>query len=236
MSQTVLITGSNRGVGLALVEEHIERGDTVLATCRVPEKAEALNALAAEHDSALHVLPLDVNDEASVLAACKLAATLVPMVDLLINNAAVGPMDTESALETLEIKRFLHTFETNCLGPVRVTRGLLPLLKKSEVARVANISSGAGHITAKTDHGMYAYGTSKAALNFLTRTLAAELEPMGITVIAVSPGWVKTDMGGPEATLAPSESATGIAGTIDGVRLDVTGQWFDYDGTKCETW
>jgi len=236
MSQTVLITGSNRGIGLALVKEYVKRGDTVLATCRVPAKAEALNALAAEHDAVLHVLQLDVNDEASVRAACVAAAAVAPAVDLLLNNAGVGGMDTESALETLELERFHDTFRTNSLGPIRVTRGLLPLLKKSAAARVVNISSGAGHITGKTDHRMYAYGASKAALNFLTRALAAELEPMGIVVIAMCPGWVKTDMGGPGATLDPAESAAGIARTADGVTLDATGQWFSYDGTRRETW
>ena len=236
MAQTVLITGANRGIGLALVQEYVTRGDTVLATCRAPEKAEALHGLAAEHDTLLHVLQLDVTDETSVRAACEGAAAVAPAVDLLLNNAGVGGMDTGSALETLELERFHDTFETNSLGPIRVTRGMLPLLKQGAAARVVNISSGAGHITGKTDHRMYAYGASKAALNFLTRALAAELKSLGIAVIAMSPGWVKTDMGGPEATLDPAESAAGIARTADRVTLEATGQWFSYDGTRRQTW
>jgi NAD(P)-dependent dehydrogenase (short-subunit alcohol dehydrogenase family) len=236
MAQTVLITGANRGIGLALVREYVARGDTVLATCRAPQKAEALRGLAAEHGTLLHVLQLDVTDESSVRAACKAAAAVAPAVDLLINNAGVGGMDSESALETLELGRFHDTFETNSLGPIRVTRGMLELLKRCAAARVVNISSGAGHITGKTDHRMYAYGASKAALNFLTRALAAELKPLSIAVIAMSPGWVKTDMGGPQATLDPAESAAGIARTADGVTLEATGQWFSYDGTRRQTW
>jgi NAD(P)-dependent dehydrogenase (short-subunit alcohol dehydrogenase family) len=236
MAKTVLITGSNRGIGLALVREYVTRGDTVLATCRSPEKAEALRELAAKQDAKLHVLQLDVTDESSVRAACKAAAAVAPAVDVLINNAGVGGRDTESALASLELERFHDTFETNSLGPIRVTRGVLPLLKRSAGARVVNISSGAGHITGKQDHRMYAYGASKAALNFLTRALAAELKPLGITVITMSPGWVKTDMGGPEAKIEPAESAAGIARTVDGVTLEEAGQWFSYDGTRRETW
>ena len=130
----------------------------------------------------------------------------------------------------------VRIYRTNVLGAIRVTRAMLPLVRKSASPKVVNISSGAGRIGGRDEPGMLAYGTSKAALNFATASIAAELKPGGITVVAMSPGWVKTDMGGPDAKIAPAESAAGIAAVIDGLTLGDAGKWYSHDGSRYKGW
>ncbi len=236
MAQTVLITGSNRGIGLALVKEYLTRGDVVLATCRNPDAADVLKALTLEHESRLHVIALDIDSDASCAAAATAAAAVADRVDVLINNAAVGGIDGERGVETIDLDAALEIVRTNTYGPLRVTRAMLPLLRKGVNVRIVNISSGAGQIGGREEPGMMAYGASKAALNFVTTSVAAELKGEGITVIPMCPGWVKTDMGGPEATVEPADSAVGIAAVIEKLTLDDAGVWYGYDGAQREGW
>jgi NAD(P)-dependent dehydrogenase (short-subunit alcohol dehydrogenase family) len=236
MSEVVLTTGSNRGIGLALAEWYCRNGATVLATCRRPEKAEALQALAAESADGLHVLPMDVTDDVSVAECAREAARRVDRLDLLLNNAGVGAHESGYSLTTFDFRQMTHVYQVNALGPMRVTRALLDLLKRGQNPRVVNVSSGAGRITTKSGHAMMGYGASKAALNYLTRSVADELEPDGVCVVAMSPGWVRTEMGGENADLSPAESAAGIARTVARLRLRDTGQWFNHRGHQSEAW
>ena len=236
MGQRVLITGSNRGIGLALARHYLRRGDTVLAGCRRPRAAKHLAALRKQHPDACHVLRLDVNDDESVAGAAERAADRLDGLDVLINNAAVGSVGDEHRLAGLDLAASLGTFRTNVLGPLRVARAFLPLLKRGCHPRVVNISSGAGRIAGRTGVGLYIYGASKAALNFVTRSLAFELKADGVCVIAMSPGWVRTDMGGPNARIAPATSARGIVKTTDGLTLRHTACWLTYEGSRHKTW
>jgi len=236
MAHSVAITGANRGIGLALARRYLDAGWTVLATCRRPREATNLIELHARCPDRLHVLSLDVNDEGSVAAAARATGEIVDGIDVLINNAAVGSHETAYSLETLDFHRTLAVFRTNSLGPLGVMRAFRPLLRKGESPRVINISSGAGRISSKQDHEMYDYGASKAALNFLTRAAADELRDDGITVVAFSPGWVRTDMGGGGAPLSPEESAEGIFRTVKGLGLDDTSEWFNQEGWRSKSW
>jgi NAD(P)-dependent dehydrogenase (short-subunit alcohol dehydrogenase family) len=236
MANTVLITGANRGIGLALAKEYLRRGDVVLAACRRPDRAAALDDLQAAHPGALHVIALDIDSDASCAAAGEAAAKAGGRIDVLINNAAVGSGDGERSIASADLEAVLGVLRTNVLGALRVTRAMLNLVRKGENPRIVNISSGAGRITGRDEPGMLGYGSSKAALNFATVSLAAELKPEGIVVIPMSPGWVKTDMGGPEARIEPAESAAGIAAVIDKLTLDDTGLWYSYDGTRAQAW
>lgn len=228
---TVLITGSNRGIGLALVREFLNQGDRVIATARHPDKAPRLQEMAAEHPEELLIAPMDVADQASVE---KVRATVEEKwgeLNLLVNNAGILPERGDESLAELDLKDLETAFGINVVGTVRVCQNFLPLLRKGGESRsIVNISSGAGSITDKTDSRYYCYSASKAALNQFSRALAAELKPEGIVVAAVTPGWVKTDMGGENAELAPEQSAASLVKTIKKLTLRQTGQFLDRHG------
>lgn len=224
MGQTILITGANRGIGLALTSELLEMGHRVLATARQPAGATGLKTLWERHPEALVIREMDVISEASIIEAIAGA----PPLDVLVNNAAVFPEEGDESIFAMNLEHFREAFETNVLGVVRVTRILFPLLQQGANPRIINISSGAGSVADKEDHFYYAYSASKAALNMVTRALAAELR--GICVVAMTPGWVRTEMGGPNAPLAPDESARAIAKTITSLTMEKTSHFIDRNG------
>jgi len=232
MAQAILITGASRGIGLALTAELLNAGHRVLAAARDPAGASDLEKLRAAHGAALEVIGMDVTSQDSVTAAAARVATLAPGLDILVNNAAVFPEEGDESIFDMKLEHFREAFETNVLGVVRVTRAFVPLLEKGTSPRIVNISSGAGSVTAKTDYGYYAYAASKAALNMLTRGLAAEFRPRGICVVAMTPGWVKTEMGGPNAPLRPEESARAIARTITTLTMDKSSLFIERTGSE----
>ena len=226
----VLITGSNRGIGLALASVYARRGDTVFACCRAPDKAEQLQALAGHHS--VEVVALDVRDDRAVAA---LASTLASTpVDTLINNAGVsgGPAARQTAT-SMDFAAWADAFDVNAMGPVRVMQALLPALARSKSPKVMSITSQLGAISLDLAFSL-AYCASKAALNKFMRLAALELKPEGIAVGLIHPGWVRTDMGGPGAQVSPEESAAGIASVIDGLSLDNTGGFWKWDGSRHE--
>jgi NAD(P)-dependent dehydrogenase (short-subunit alcohol dehydrogenase family) len=234
MAQTILITGANRGIGLALTAALLTSGHRVLAATRNPAKAPALDALRKHHAPLLDIVELDVTSDSSAKAAATKATEIAPALDILVNNAAVFPEEGSESIFDMKLDHFREAFETNVLGVIRVTRAFIPLLEKSSLPRIVNISSGAASIAAKDNHSYYAYAASKAALNMLTRGLAAEFRPKGICVVAMTPGWVKTEMGGPNAPLTPEESARAISRTITTLTLEKTSQFIDRTGAPVE--
>ena len=224
----IVITGSNRGIGLALANLYAKRGDTVFACCRTPGKAKELQALATSHS--VRVVALDVADDRSVAALAK----TVTAVDTLINNAGVsgGPPEQQTAA-SMNFSAWADTFNVNALGPVRVMQALLPALKRSANAKVMSVTSQLGAISLDMAFAL-GYSASKAALNKFMRLAAIELKPEGIAVGLIHPGWVRTDMGGPGAHVAPAESAAGIANVIDQLSLQTTGGFWKWNGTRHE--
>lgn len=221
----ILISGANRGIGLEFVRQWLQRGDVrVFATARRPQQAEALNALAGAR---LTVLPMDVGDPASVSAAVAEVTAAVDSLDLLVNNAAIKPPDAEQRLATLDADSMLQTLRVNVLGALLLARECAPLLRKGRRPRLVNISSGMGSLTRKQSGGQYAYCSSKAALNMLTRGLAADLGPSGVIVCSLHPGWVRTDMGGPQAALSTAESVRALLRVIDSLNAADNGGYLD---------
>lgn len=217
---TVLITGANRGIGLALAKEFKSRGYDVIGTARTPSDANDLKATGAV------VMQLDVTDAKSVSALAE--AMKDRKVDILINNAGISVENPSVA--KLDIDVVEKTLTVNAIGPMRVTQALLPSLKKGSRKVIVGISSSLGSIAANTNGGYYGYRESKAALNMFMRSLAAELKGDGFVCIAMDPGWVRTDMGGPQALLSPGESASGIVKVIESLKPRDTGSFSSYEG------
>jgi NAD(P)-dependent dehydrogenase (short-subunit alcohol dehydrogenase family) len=232
----VVVTGANRGLGLELTRQLLAAGDEVVATARDPKQADELNKLVSTSNGRGTVVRLDVGDPDEVGAAALHIGERFDAVDLLVNNAGVwlapGQHERLSAgpLAELRSEPVLEVLRINAVGPILVTQGLAPLLAAAGRATVVNLSSGLGSLAGANSRGNVAYGMSKAALNMLTRHLAAELAAQGTTVVSVSPGWVATDMGGPAAPLEPPESVRGILNVLDGLTPAQSGSFLDHTG------
>jgi NAD(P)-dependent dehydrogenase (short-subunit alcohol dehydrogenase family) len=219
---TYVVTGASRGLGREFAHQLLARGDTVIGTARRPEAAWGLRDLGAE------VEELDVADDGSVAAfAQRLAGR---PVDVLINNA--GAQNRLGALESLDFSSLAETFQVNALGPVRVTRALLENLRAGRRRHIAHITSRMGSFGEFDVGNMYGYRASKAALNMFHRCIAEELGPQGFVCVLLHPGWVRTDMGGHEATLSPAESVTGMLRVIDGLSRRDNGAFVDHTGAE----
>ena len=221
-ARTVLITGANRGIGLELARQYSAAGWRVIGTARKPEAAQDLAALGVE------VVQLDVTDPSSTE---RLSQELGERpVDLLINNAGILPM--MSTLGEIDMDDYERAMDVNVLGPVRVTRTALPNLRFGQLKKIVNITSNLGSIAGNTSGGFYGYRESKAALNMFTRSLAAELGPEGFTCIVLHPGWVRTDMGGPNAPTTVQESVQGIRRVIEGLSRADNGTFRSFEGQQ----
>ena len=225
----VLVTGANRGLGLEFVRQLLARGDRVLATCRAPGRAIELTRMAGEHPGRLTVLPLEVASTRSIAELAREVETLDRHIDLLINNAGVLP--SGERFGALDAKALADTFATNVQGPLLLTQALADRLVDG--AKVIAIGSGLGSIARADAFGTPSYAISKAALNMAMRQLGHALAPRGIAVIALSPGWVRTDMGGAGANLDPGDSIAMMLAVIDRLRFDADsiGAFLAHDGT-----
>ncbi|MDA0578564.1 MAG: SDR family oxidoreductase [Verrucomicrobia bacterium] len=226
------ITGANRGLGLALVAQLLSRGDRVIAGCRQPDRADALQKLARAHQQALSIVAIDVDDETCIRSARQTVASLVDAIDILVNNAAILRGDT--AL-TMTSEAMLESYRTNTVGPVLVIRHFLDLVRLGTQPVIINISSAAGSLTPyPSTPYLCSYGCTKSALNLATRCIAHELAAERIPVAAVYPGWVRTDMGGKDAPLSPEDSATSvITNVIDRLTMERTGEFLTWTGETC---
>lgn len=227
-AMNIVITGANRGIGLELVRQYLARGDSIHAAVRTPERSNELTALAESSGGRLRISACDVALETSVRA---FAAGVTAPVDLLINNAGVRSRERADGVEELDLADATRTFEVNALGPLRVTGALLPMLRRSRGAKIANIGSGLGSID-NSSGGAYGYRMSKAALNMASRSLAQDLREEGIVTVVLSPGWVRTDMGGSDAPTPVTESAAGLIGVIDRLTPKDNGGFFDFRGER----
>ena len=229
---TVLVTGANRGLGLEFVRQYLNAGWRVLATCRAPASATSLAALTHAN---LTILPLDVSDFDAV---DQLADALVDQpIDLLLNNAGVfGPKpqaekDFRQSLGQIDFPLWADILRVNTQAPVKLAESLLPNLLAGSQKKLVTISSTEGSI-ADAQAGLYAYRTSKAAVNMAMALLAGDLKPRGIAVLSLNPGWVKTDMGGPQAVLEQEFSIAAMRQVIDQLSMDQSGQFLNYDGSS----
>ena len=219
-SRTVLVTGATRGIGLELVKQLIARGDRVIGTARSEAKAGALRDLRAR------VVELDAASATSIAGLGERLGG--EAIDVLINNAGVSSSSkTLSVLDAAELQGVMFV---NAIAPMLVTKAVIANLRSGKGKLVCQITSQLGSIANNTGGSSYGYRASKAALNQMNRSLAAELGGEGFVCVAVHPGWVRTDMGGPNATLSVEDSARQILGTLDRATPTDNGGFFNYDG------
>ena len=224
----VLITGANRGIGLELVKQYASQDDVhVFAACRNPQAAEALQAVANAHSGRVTVLKLEVTDQQQIEESAEAIRAQVGGLDILINNAAINPRDGVQDFPNMTAETFLEVLHINSVAPLMIAQVYADLLQQ---AKVVNVSSERGSMQGRTDGREHAYCASKAALNMVTRGLAVNLQPMGAVVITIHPGWVVTDMGGPNARLQPDESVGAMVELIDGLSAENNGLYYQWDG------
>lgn len=219
--RTVLITGASRGLGQELAVHYATAGWRVIACSRSDSTTDANDGIERRI--------LDVDDARSIAALAEILGERP--IDVVINNAGIRG-DT-GGLATIGSEDFLKVMRVNAVAPLLIVRALLPNLVAAHNPIVANISSRAGSLAEGTlddDEGDYAYRCSKAALNMATVKLAQDLRPHGITVLSLHPGWVRTEMGGPRASLPVTESAAGLKAIIDKTGLAESGSFRAFDG------
>lgn len=222
---TVLITGANRGIGLALSRQYLENGDRVYACCRNPESASDLNTLASQHIDNLSVHQMDVANADSITSCA--SSLKGEAIDILINNAGVLGGDHQ-AFNDANLEDWLMTMQINTIGPFRVAEAFQAHLKSADNPKMMTISS---QVAASTfSMPVYSYSSSKAAVNKVMQILAVEWQQAQIVVGLIHPGWVKTDMGGTEAQITTQESATGIRQVIAKITMADTGKFFKWNG------
>lgn len=224
--ETVLITGANRGIGLALSRRFAEGGYRVVACCRDPQTAESLNAISG--GGLISVSQLDVADDRSVSDFCSSLGQQA--IDVLINNAGVMGGDRQG-LADMDYAAWRNAMEVNTFAPFRMTAALRDNLARAARPRVITISSQMGALSRKSK-GSVAYRSSKAAVNKVMQVLALELQSEGIIACPVHPGWVRTDMGGSDADISVDESADGIFNLIQKLTTEHSGRFWTWKGEE----
>lgn len=222
---TILITGAGRGIGFELAKQALSLGWDVIGAVRSQQAAYKLRADLQD----VRVVVFDVTDAEAV---AKAASQLNCPLDILINNAGVISPSKQSTLE-MDFDGFAYALNVNTLGPLRISQAFLPHLKRGNNARVVTISSKMGSMSyANSDR--IAYRASKAAVNKIVQGLATDLVGESVCAIAMHPGWVQTDMGGPSADIAVEESAAGILEVARNLTIRDTGRFINWDGSLAD--
>src|SRR5215472_9912582 len=220
--KTALITGANKGIGQEVARQLAAKGFHVFVGARNPKAGRKAAEEIAKQGGKATFLEIDVADNDSVTAAAREFSKVAEHLDVLVNNAGII-LDGDDAILGISDDLLRETFETNTLGALRVTRAFVPLLRKSKAPRVVNGSSGGGQLTGGADGWATAYCISKTALNGVTSQLAAALPKFAVN--SVCPGWVRTDMGGSNATRSVAEGASGVVWLATDAPQKLTGKF-----------
>ncbi|TMP80726.1 short-chain dehydrogenase [Pseudoalteromonas phenolica] len=226
--KTVFITGANRGIGLALSKVFLKDNWQVIATCRDIKCADELNQLKADY-KLLHVYELDITDYQQMAV---LSSTLHDLkIDVLLNNAGLyGPKGY--GFGNCDVGAWRDVFEANVIAPTKLAEAFVSQVLNSELKIIAALSSRVGSHTENTKGGGYIYRSSKAALNSVVKSLSNDLLPQGIKTVALHPGWVQTEMGGPNALISAQESAIGLKQVIESLSEEQSGRFYSYKGEQ----
>ena len=231
---SMLVTGASRGLGLEMVRQFVGDGWRIYACCRTPDTATELAALAARSDGAITLHTLDVSEPEQIAAlADEFRGT---PIDMLVNNAGLLGCTIDrmapAAFGSIDYDAWREVHEINTMAPLRVTEAFVDHVAASDMKLLFFMSTHMGCITELAEGGLYPYRSSKAALNLLVKGLSIDLAPRGVRTIAVHPGWVVTDMGGPDAPVDKVDSIAGIRRVVAAYGGDQTGRFFQYDGRE----
>jgi len=228
MPETILITGANRGIGLELTRIFARNNWRVLACCRHPEQAEQLQKIVAGQEL-VRVYALDVTDDSAIghLAYVLRNET----IDILFNNAGIfGPQ--EQGFGQTDPAAWLQVLRTNVIAPLQMVEAFVDQVARSQRKVIASVGSMLGSLSENTSGGYYVYRTSKAAVHMVMKSLSVDLQARGIIALAFHPGWVKTDMGGPQAPTTPEESAAGLFHVLTGLERKDNGRFLTFEGKE----
>jgi NAD(P)-dependent dehydrogenase (short-subunit alcohol dehydrogenase family) len=226
--KTVLITGANRGIGLEFCRQYASDGWRIIACSRNPANSDVLNKLADQYQDQIQLQALDVADHLQIDG---LAQTLAnESIDLLINNAGIYPVSDNRGFGHSDYAEWGKAFRINTMAPLKMAESFVAQIARSQHKTIVTITSKMGSIADNGSGGSYLYRSSKVAVNMVVKSLAIDLKPSGITAIVFHPGWVKTDMGGPNAMISSAQSVTGMRQVISKLTLADSGKFFGYDG------
>ena len=224
----VLITGANRGLGLGFVRSFLKKNVNVICTSRNISGSKELLNCKKKHPNNIEILELDLLKENSGKTLSDLLSD--KPIDILINNAGVG--SSNQNFDVVSSKPWLEVLKVNLIAPLMITQSIIENIKKSSAKKIYFLSSQLGSIAENTSGGMYIYRSSKTGLNQVVKSLSVDLKEHGITVVSLHPGWVKTDMGGPNAPVSIEESIKGMMKVIEATEIRDTGRFLDYDGKE----
>lgn len=224
MAHTLFITGANRGLGLEFVRQYAIDGWQVIASCRDPFEAKALQSLKKNYAN-ISIIKLDVANFDEIYQIAETIKNVT--IDLLINNAGIY---LDRATDRINVDDWVQTFKVNSIAPVILLNAFKSHLANSELKKAVTLSSKMGSIEDNSKGGSYLYRSSKAAVNMAIKTASIELKPFGISVATLHPGWVQTDMGGPDGLIDIPTSVNGLRLVINNLSLANTGHFIDYQG------
>ncbi|MDP1559062.1 MAG: SDR family oxidoreductase [Nitrosomonas sp.] len=225
--KTVLITGTNRGIGMEFSRQYAIDGWRVLACCRDPASSDALSKLAKQYPEQITVLPLDVTNHEQIEHLSKKLSH--ESIDLLINNAGVCPSSHSDGFGKTDYEAWARTFQVNTMAPQKIVESFISQVIRSKLKTIVTITSKMGSIADNYQGGSYIYRSSKAAVNMVMKSLAIDLKSKGVIVVLLHPGWVRTDMGGPNGLISTEHSVTGMRRVIYNLTLVDSGCFYAFD-------
>ena len=223
----ILITGANRGLGLEFVECYLKSGNDVIATYRNEESSFDLINMRDERSN-LKLLHLDVSSNKSLNSFAENLGD--SPIDIFINNAGVyGPRN--SSFENVDEENWIPAIKVNAIAPLLLTQLIIKNIRAGTDKKLIYITSKMGSIDDNKGGGAYVYRSSKTALNAVVKSLSVDLKNENIAVALIHPGWVKTDMGGPNALIDKDTSVRGMTEVISNLDISSTGNFYNYDGS-----
>ena len=229
MMKKILVTGANRGLGLGLVKKFLKNNEKVICTTRNISKSKELILCKEKFNDNLEICELDLLDKDSPNILSNFLGN--ETIDLFINNAGVIGHSAQH-FKSVSLNHWLEVLKVNLIAPLLITQSIIKNIEKSSERKIYFISSKVGSIEDNKSGGMYIYRSSKTALNQVVKSLSIDLKPLGISVISLHPGWVRTEMGGPNALISVEESVNGMVDVISNTSIINSGQFINYDGTR----